>query len=439
MTAQITFDQTGLPAGVPGRARTDGLDTGALVTISNGSGNPCRCELWWYPPDDSGVAASLTQVAPNQWTIQPTATTYGEYAVRMIEDEGTLNETEDIKIFGIRYPSSGLLITALNSRGDLTVNRASSTAQKTLAAQLSFNNEPLPDDPTIDYANWWQQQRELYSVVDATVDALANLDSDDVAIAPGISVPEVGSTVTEAIEWLADLRLQAISPTIASPTAVWSFTSTVSFPDITGNGHDLSIEAGTGNNAAVAAGYSGLWFDGTFRLFRNAADAAFRTPDNCSFVALCIPLAGFLGTVVSHEATGAAEAQNVLYRSAVTPLSYQHTMFTESGAGVGVTGTRTGNAMVPGHPMLYAWVREPASGGVVPTKFWFTRYVGAPDFSITTPTGGTDGRFRLGGGPATFLTGCIIVSAGFYNHALTTEESEEVFNFALGGFLGRWA
>lgn len=165
MTATIIFDQIGLPAGVPGEARSDGLSNGATVTVTNGSGQPCRCEFWWKPPDDT--VAVLAQLSDVQWEFDPQPSRYGEYVVRMIEAEGTAQETEDIKAFGIRYSVSGLLLPALNSRGDPNVNLSSTTAEKVAAAVASFQNESLPDAPTINYANWWQSMRELYEQVEA--------------------------------------------------------------------------------------------------------------------------------------------------------------------------------------------------------------------------------------------------------------------------------
>lgn len=164
MAASILFDQVGIPAGVAGQARTDGLDTGAVVTVTNASGQACRCEFWWKPPDDA--TAALVQNLPNQWEFTPTASNHGEYIVRMIEAEGTANETEDIKVFGIRLPNSGLLITGLNSRGDTAINLSSTAAEKTAAAIISFNNEPLTEDPTITWSNWWGAMSELFGVVE---------------------------------------------------------------------------------------------------------------------------------------------------------------------------------------------------------------------------------------------------------------------------------
>lgn len=175
MTATIRFDQVGLSAGVAGVARTDGLDTGAKVTVTNAGGLPCRCEFWWKPPDDS--SAVLAQVNDTTWEFTPQAGRYGEYIVRMIEAEGLLNESEDIKVFGIRLPVSGLLVTGLNSRGEPSVNLASSALEKLAAGITAFQNEPLPDNAAINYANWWQQMRELFLAVETIASGTSSQDA----------------------------------------------------------------------------------------------------------------------------------------------------------------------------------------------------------------------------------------------------------------------
>lgn len=182
MSASILLDQDGLsPPGVAGQARSDGLANGAWVYVTNASGQPCRCEFWWVPPDDDEVLATLEQVAPNQWRFKPKAGCRGEYAPRIIEAENTDSESDDIKAFGIRTAVAGLLIPALNSRGDYSVNLASSGGDKTAAARISFQNEPLPDNAEINWANWWQAQREL-------VEAVETLYAASPASADGVNV-----------------------------------------------------------------------------------------------------------------------------------------------------------------------------------------------------------------------------------------------------------
>ena len=162
MAASIKFDQAGIPAGVGGKARDDGLDTGVKVFVRNDSGNPCICEFWWKPPDDG--AAALSQNSPSEWEFTPTALRYGEYIVSMTEDAGTASETIQIKAFGIRLATSQLLIPGLNSRGDFEINLASSAPDKVTAAIIAYNNVTNPEG--LDYLNWWQAQRELYEYVE---------------------------------------------------------------------------------------------------------------------------------------------------------------------------------------------------------------------------------------------------------------------------------
>lgn len=164
MAAQIVFNQVGIPPTTSPGARTDGLDNGAQVTVSNASGQPCRVEFWWVPPDDGSVEATLAQASSASWTFNAQATRHGSYLVRMVEAEGTQFETEDIKLFGIRLPNSNLLIPALNEKGDPTVTLASNATAKERAARVSFNDEPNPEG--LRWVAWWQAMRDLIMAVE---------------------------------------------------------------------------------------------------------------------------------------------------------------------------------------------------------------------------------------------------------------------------------
>lgn len=174
MAASIRFDQVGIPASASTGARTDGVP-GAVVTVTNDSGAPCRCEFVWVPPDDTTVLASLTQNSPSEWEFTPQADRHGSYAIRMIEAEGTDAQTVDTRVFGIRLPGSGLLVPAFNERGDATVSLADTTTRKALAASVSWNNEQNPEG--INWAAWWQAQRELYEYVEGLGGTIAGYDT----------------------------------------------------------------------------------------------------------------------------------------------------------------------------------------------------------------------------------------------------------------------
>jgi hypothetical protein len=115
MASQILIDQVGLSSGVAGQARTDGLDTGALVTVTNtGSGTVTVFQLLWVPPGDTTAVSSLAATGDNKiWTFSPTAGVYGTYLIQLVED-GAAVET---RAFAVRTPRHGLVIPALNERG----------------------------------------------------------------------------------------------------------------------------------------------------------------------------------------------------------------------------------------------------------------------------------------------------------------------------------
>jgi hypothetical protein len=164
MPAQMLIDQAGLPAGTPGLARTDGLDTGAGVTITSvGGGLTHTVRLLWVPPGDTSAVASLSG-AGVLWTFQPTAAVYGSYRIELVVDEGLSTEDRQIRIFGIRTPVQGLLIPAANESAD-----ASTTLVNVGAAQIarSEQNEPFAPFLAGSAWGWWRALSELALAVEA--------------------------------------------------------------------------------------------------------------------------------------------------------------------------------------------------------------------------------------------------------------------------------
>lgn len=187
----MQIDQAGLAAGTPGRARTDGLDDGSLVTVtSTGSGTSHTVRLLWVPPEDTTAVSSLTQTTSTTWTFAPTAGVYGSYRIELIVDEGQLTESREVRIFGIRTMVKSLLRPALNERasaGASLLNRG----QEIIDA--SENNEFSAGTPLgeIDYGGWWKGQTELIDVVETLAagsgenNAGANLPGGDVFVYTG--------------------------------------------------------------------------------------------------------------------------------------------------------------------------------------------------------------------------------------------------------------
>ena len=161
---QIQISQAGLATGTPGQSRTDGLDTGALVTLENvDPQGVTEFRLLWGPPDDTSAAASLAPASADVWTFSPSAGCYGTYIVELIEDGLSVER----RVFGIRTPGKRLLIPALN---EVASKLASWENDGPDQVALSQNNATDYDDPDLNalaYAGWWRSQHELYRAVEA--------------------------------------------------------------------------------------------------------------------------------------------------------------------------------------------------------------------------------------------------------------------------------
>lgn len=169
MPAQIRIDQEGLPEGTPGVSRTDGLDTGALVTLTNtGSGSTTAFRLLWVPPGDTTAVATLEPTDdPRVWTFAPTPGVYGSYRVELVENQGLTTELRERRILAVRTPGLGVVIPALGERGD---SRASLVQAEQAQIDAAENNAvDYPDSAlnAVPYAAWWRALHELAMNVDA--------------------------------------------------------------------------------------------------------------------------------------------------------------------------------------------------------------------------------------------------------------------------------
>lgn len=168
MPAVIRIDQAGLPAGVAGQSRSDGLDTGALVTLtSTGGGSTHTFSLLWVPDADATAVSSLAPTGtPSIWTFTPDTSVYGTYRIELIVDEGLPTEDRSIRLFSIRTTTKSLRIPALNERAD---PRATLDLDGVEQIEASEDNEPEPGGPFAsgNYGGWHRSLRELYEAVEA--------------------------------------------------------------------------------------------------------------------------------------------------------------------------------------------------------------------------------------------------------------------------------
>lgn len=118
----MQLDQVGLPAGTPGFARSDGLDTGAVVTVTDtrSGGGTTAVQLLYVPKtpydvaDDTTAVASLIVTPGNQreFTFAPTAGARGSYRILLVRILADGTRTEERRIFavlgaGVRRPAPG--------------------------------------------------------------------------------------------------------------------------------------------------------------------------------------------------------------------------------------------------------------------------------------------------------------------------------------------
>lgn len=172
MSARIKIDQAGLTTGVAGQARTDGLATGALVTLEDVSGTGSSTfHLLWGPPEDTTAEASLAAtVDPDVWTFSPMAAAYGSYLIELREDGVPIER----RVFGIRTPANHLLIPALNERASRHANWTNDGPAAIELSEQNANDFPLSILNSFRYAGWWRSLYELYKIVEFGTGSIAD-------------------------------------------------------------------------------------------------------------------------------------------------------------------------------------------------------------------------------------------------------------------------
>ncbi|MDB5716279.1 MAG: hypothetical protein JWO15_3676, partial [Sphingomonadales bacterium] len=169
--ANLIINQAGRPAGVPGQSRSDGLRTGALVTLSHDVANPVFTSyvLLWAPEDDHTAAATFSTVG-NTASFSPDPSSIGgTYRIKLSVTTAS-GTSESIRLFAIRTQNAGLRIPALNERAD---EAASLLFNGPDAIKASEFNEPSADGPFKDgnYGGWYSSFNELVSAVETIASA----------------------------------------------------------------------------------------------------------------------------------------------------------------------------------------------------------------------------------------------------------------------------
>ncbi len=169
MSANVTLDQVGLPGGTVNEARSDGLDTGAVMSATvSGYVSTHRAELLWvaqHPSPDTTSVATFVAVGANGYSWTPTAGRYGTWILHVVTDEGTADEDECFLGFAVLSSPTALRIPAPQERGDPFASLVLATA---VQKRLSWFNEPEVAGPFAGaggmWAPWWRPHADMIHI-----------------------------------------------------------------------------------------------------------------------------------------------------------------------------------------------------------------------------------------------------------------------------------
>lgn len=233
MPAQMQIDQAGLPAGTPGFARTDGLDTGAKVTLtSTGGGSTHEFALLWVPPGDTVAEPSLAQVAPTVWEFTPIAgsASWGSYRIELVVDRGLATESRQVREFSIRTANASLYIPSANTIADPRATILDMGATRVAASE---QNEPFSPFVSGSAFGWWRALQEIA----LAVEGLSGGGGSGVLYDMPIATASVGTAVF--------VRDEADNPAAPGSTAASSIVDIQAGPDLTAKALRLALSGGS--------------------------------------------------------------------------------------------------------------------------------------------------------------------------------------------------
>jgi hypothetical protein len=156
MAAVLKFDQSGLPAGIDNRSRSD-IVPGFPVTITNVSpGTNNSLKLLWKPPEDDSAVIGGASPA---WTITPKIGTSGTYRFRLTVDGVTKERT-----FTTRTPILALVIPAANEKADPTASLEKNTDTEIDASET---NEAFAPFTTGSAWGWWRANEQTIRILES--------------------------------------------------------------------------------------------------------------------------------------------------------------------------------------------------------------------------------------------------------------------------------
>ncbi len=239
MAATFTIDQAGLPAGTSDTSRTDGLLTGALVTltVTSGAADTHKFELLWVPVGDTTAVSSLAPTSATVWTFSPTAGKPGTYRIKYTKNAGMSTEETSIRLLRMRT-TTGIIVPSLNEIADpagtlLNTSVASEDNATDYTSDAALNS--------LDYSGWFRAMHEWVVMGGSAAQTWEQV------LAVGntaTTTPTLGTGTP--LDATTELELQA-------RTAVALVTTRGG----TANVHNVEIQGRPGDGSAAAGGDAG--------------------------------------------------------------------------------------------------------------------------------------------------------------------------------------
>lgn len=223
--------------------------------------------------------------------------------------------------------------------------------------------------------------------------------------------------------------------TTHNPVGLWQFNGNLN--DSSGNGFTLTVETGEISYAQILPGLVGVNLAplaSTTRLVHSTFQSALAITGDLTIecVLLLTAYTTTLRWLVSHDNNSDAEADNTLYAvdlMSELPNPGRLKFFTENGAGIDSSYEILDKP--PLGPCHFAVTR---ASNVI--QFYLNgRTLGAASSPLVTPTGGANGRFRVGGNPMNSPP-AIVSSLKICNTALSAAQIANEYNRTLGTFYG---
>ncbi len=218
--------------------------------------------------------------------------------------------------------------------------------------------------------------------------------------------------------------------TTYSPVGLWQLDGTLN--DTSGNGFNLTTDAGTARYADIFPGIPGLLVSASRFIYNTTGTSLAITGDmtiECLFRSAAPVSTTFFAGYAGGSGSG-TQANNILYSMFIPSGLFGLSWTQESGSGSPTSYNLTDHVI----PRTYlCHVAATRASNVI--RFYLNgRTFGAASSALTTPDGGTTSVFRIGGDAAQNAVQGNIASLKVVASALSASQIAGEFNLTLGSY-----